>query len=197
MKARTAKILRNTKETQISLEINLDGKGEYDVQTGIPFFDHMLSLFSKHSLVDLKVKATGDIDVDYHHTVEDTGLALGMAFKKALSDKAGINRYGFFILPMDETLVRTAIDFGGRPFLVYDLGANEGRVRDFNVSLCREFFQAFANEAGANLHIRLEYGDEPHHVAEAAFKSFARAVMAAVEENPRLRGAIPSTKGSI
>lgn len=197
MKARTAKILRNTKETQISLEINLDGKGEYDVQTGIPFFDHMLSLFSKHSLVDLRVKATGDIDVDYHHTVEDTGLALGMAFKMALSDKAGINRYGFFILPMDETLVRTAIDFGGRPFLVYDLGANEGRVRDFNVSLCREFFQAFANEAGANLHIRLEYGDEPHHVAEAAFKSFARAVMAAVEENPRLRGAIPSTKGSI
>lgn len=197
MKKRTAEIKRDTKETQIEIKLNLDGSGTYKIETGIPFFDHMLSLFARHGLFDLEIKAHGDIDVDYHHTVEDTGIALGQAFKKALSDKAGINRYGFFILPMDETLVRTAIDFGGRPYLVYDLGDTEARVRDFNVSLCREFFQAFANEASANLHIKLEHGGEPHHVAEAAFKSFARAACAAVAENARLNGEIPSTKGVI
>ena len=197
MKKRTAEIKRDTKETQIEIKLNLDGSGTYKIETGIPFFDHMLSLFARHGLFDLEIKAHGDIDVDYHHTVEDTGIALGQAFKKALSDKAGINRYGFFILPMDETLVRTAIDFGGRPYLVYDLGDTDARVRDFNVSLCREFFQAFANEASANLHIKLEHGGEPHHVAEAAFKSFARAACAAVAENARLNGEIPSTKGVI
>jgi len=197
MKKRTAEIKRDTKETQIEIKLNLDGSGKYEVDTGIPFFDHMLSLFARHGLFDLEIRAHGDIDVDYHHTVEDTGIALGQAFKKALGDKAGINRYGFFILPMDETLVRTAIDFGGRPYLVYDLGDTDARVRDFNVSLCREFFQAFANEAAANLHIKLEYGGEPHHVAEAAFKSFARATCAAVSENARLNGEIPSTKGVI
>lgn len=197
MKDRTAEIKRDTKETQIEINLNLDGRGQYSIETGIPFFDHMLSLFARHGLFDLRIKAHGDIDVDYHHTVEDTGIALGQAFKKALGDKAGINRYGFFILPMDETLVRTAIDFGGRPYLVYDLGDTDARVRDFNVSLCREFFQAFANEASANLHIKLEHGGEPHHVAEAAFKSFARAACAAVAENARLDGEIPSTKGVI
>ena len=197
MKDRTAEIKRNTKETQIEIKLNLDGSGAYKMETGVPFFDHMLSLFARHGLFDLQIKAHGDIDVDYHHTVEDTGIVLGQAFKKALGDKAGINRYGFFILPMDETLVRTAIDFGGRPYLVYALGDSDARVRDFNVSLCREFFQAFANEASANLHIKLEHGGEPHHVAEAAFKSFARAACMAVAENARLNGEIPSTKGVI
>ena len=170
MKPRTSKIVRKTKETDISLELNVDGSGVYEVGTQIPFFDHMLELFSRHGLFDLKIAATGDVDVDYHHTVEDVGIVLGRAFREALGDKAGIRRYGFFILPMDETLVRVALDLSNRPVLVYDLGDKDARVRDFNVSLCREFFQAFANEAGANLHIKLEYGGEPHHVAEAAFK---------------------------
>ncbi len=197
MKNRTAKITRNTKETRIELEINIDGSGEYDVDTGIPFFDHMLELFSRHGLFDLTVRAKGDIAIDYHHTVEDAGIVLGQALKKAVGDKAGINRYGFFLLPMDEALVRTAVDLCNRPVLVYELGALDSRVRDFNVSLLREFFQAFANEAGANLHIKLLCGDEPHHVAEAAFKCFAKALCMAVERNPRLAGKLPSTKGSL
>lgn len=176
MDNRTAKIVRNTKETQIELEINLDGSGNYEVETGIPFFNHMLELFARHGLFDLKIRARGDIDIDYHHTVEDVGIVLGRAVKKAVGDKAGMNRYGFFILPMDEVLVRVVIDLSNRPILVYNLGSLEARVRDFNVSLCREFFQAFANEAGANLHVNLEYGDEPHHIAEGAFKCFAKAL---------------------
>ena len=187
MKPRTSKIVRKTKETDISLELNVDGSGTYEVSTQIPFFDHMLELFSRHGLFDLKIAATGDVDVDYHHTVEDVGIVLGRAFREALGDKAGIRRYGFFILPMDETLVRVALDLSNRPVLVYDL----------NVSLCREFFQAFANEAGANLHIKLEYGGEPHHVAEAAFKCFAKALRNATEIDPRLNGALPTTKGAI
>lgn len=197
MKDRKAKIVRNTKETQIELEINLDGSGEYDIETGIPFFNHMLELFARHGLFDLKIKASGDIDIDYHHTVEDVGIVLGQAVKKAVADKAGINRYGFFILPMDETLVRVALDLCNRPILVCELGDACSRVRDFNVSLLKEFFQAFANEAGANLHVKLEYGSEPHHVAEAAFKCFAKALCMSVSVNPRLGGKIPSTKGSI
>ncbi len=195
--SRTSKITRNTKETRISLELDLDGSGKYEVETGIPFFNHMLELFARHGLFNLKVKAEGDIAIDYHHTVEDVGIVLGRAFKAAVGDKTGMDRYGFFILPMDEVLVRVAIDFSNRPVLVYDLGSRDGRVRDFNVSLCREFFQAFANEAGANLHIKLEYGDEPHHIAEGAFKCFARALSAAVAINPRLGGSIPTTKGLI
>ena len=197
MNARTSKIVRKTKETDISLELNVDGSGVYEVGTQIPFFDHMLELFSRHGLFDLKIAATGDVDVDYHHTVEDVGIVLGRAFREALGDKAGIRRYGFFILPMDETLVRVALDLSNRPVLVYDLGDKDARVRDFNVSLCREFFQAFANEAGANLHIKLEYGGEPHHVAEAAFKCFAKALRNAAEIDPRLNGALPTTKGAI
>ena len=197
MKNRTAKIVRNTKETQIELEINLDGSGEYDVETGIPFFNHMLELFARHGLFDLKIRAAGDIDIDYHHTVEDVGIVLGQAVKRAVGGKAGMNRYGFFILPMDEVLVRTAIDLSNRPILIYDLGSLDSRVRDFNVSLCREFFQAFANESGANLHIKLEYGDEPHHVAEGAFKCFAKALSMSVAIDPRRGGKIPTTKGSI
>ncbi len=197
MDNRTAKIVRNTKETQIELEINLDGSGNYEVETGIPFFNHMLELFARHGLFDLKIKAKGDIDIDYHHTVEDVGIVLGQAVKKAVGDKAGMNRYGFFILPMDEVLVRVVIDLSNRPILVYNLGSLEARVRDFNVSLCREFFQAFANEAGANLHVNLEYGDEPHHIAEGAFKCFAKALSMSVAIDSRRGGMIPSTKGSI
>ena len=197
MKNRTAKIVRNTKETQIELELNLDGSGKYDIETGIPFFNHMLELFTRHGVFDITIRAKGDIEIDYHHTVEDVGIVLGQAFKQAVGDKAGMNRYGFFILPMDETLVRIAVDLSNRPILVYDLGNSDGRARDFNVSLCKEFFQAFANEAGANLHVKLEYGEEPHHIAEGAFKCFAKALNSAVAINPRLEGQIPSTKGSI
>ena len=197
MKKRTAKIIRNTKETQIELEINLDGKGDYNIDTGIPFFNHMLELFARHGLFDLNIKAVGDIEIDYHHTVEDVGIVLGQAVKQAVGNKAGMNRYGFFLLPMDEVLVRVVLDLSNRPILVYDLGSLEGRVRDFNVSLCREFFQAFANEAGANLHVKLLYGDEPHHVAEGAFKCFAKALCSAVSIDPRRGDNIPSTKGSI
>ncbi len=195
MKNRTSNITRNTTETQISLLLDIDGSGKYDIETGIPFFNHMLELFARHGLFDLKIKAAGDVDIDYHHTVEDVGIVLGQAFKQALGDKAGINRYGFFILPMDEVLVRVALDLSNRPVLVYDLGRIDARVRDFNVSLCREFFQAFANEVGANLHVKLEYGDEPHHIAEGAFKCFARALNVAVSHNPKLGQALPSTKG--
>ena len=197
MKKREAKIRRNTKETQIALELNLDGSGKYDIETGIPFFNHMLELFARHGIFDLKIRAAGDIEIDYHHTVEDVGIVLGQAFKQAVGDKAGMNRYGFFILPMDETLVQVAVDLCNRPILVYDMRDHDSRVRDFNVSLCREFFQAFANEAGANLHIKLVYGDEPHHMAEAAFKCFAKAMNMAVAINPRLEGQIPTTKGAI
>lgn len=197
MKNRTAKISRNTSETKIELEINLDGCGKYAVDTGIPFFNHMLELFARHGLFDLKLKAMGDIDIDYHHTVEDVGIVLGQAVKKAVGDKAGMNRYGFFILPMDETLVRVAIDLCNRPILVCDLGSQESRVRDFNISLLNEFFQAFANEAGANLHIKLEYGTEPHHIAEAAFKCFAKALSMSTAIDPRRGGAKPTTKGVI
>ena len=197
MNQRSAKIVRNTKETQIELEINLDGAGNYEIDTGIPFFNHMLELFARHGLFDLKIKAVGDIDIDYHHTVEDVGIVLGQAVKKAVGDKAGMNRYGFFILPMDEVLVRAVIDLSNIPILGYNLGGYDARVRDFNVSLCREFFQAFANEAGANLHIKLEYGDEPHHIAEGAFKCFAKALSMSVAKDPRRGANIPSTKGSI
>lgn len=197
MKNRTAKISRNTSETKIELEINLDGCGKYEVDTGIPFFNHMLELFARHGLFDLKLKARGDIDIDYHHTVEDVGIVLGQAVRQAVADKAGMNRYGFFILPMDETLVRVAVDLCNRPILVCDLGSPESRVRDFNVSLLNEFFQAFANEAGANLHIKLEYGSEPHHIAEAAFKCFAKALSMSTSIDPRRGEMKPTTKGLI
>lgn len=193
---RIAKIERNTQETQISLEINLDGGGNYSVDTQIPFFDHMLSLFARHGLFDLNLKSRGDVDVDYHHSVEDVGIVLGQTVKCALADKLGINRYGFFILPMDETLVRVALDLSNRPYLVYNAKCCDS-VRDFNVWLCKEFFQAFANEAGANLHIDLLRGDEPHHIAEGIFKCFAKALSMAVAIDPRREGKLPSTKGKL
>jgi imidazoleglycerol-phosphate dehydratase len=186
---------RKTAETEIFLRINLDGRGDAAVSTGIPFFDHMLTLFAKHGLFDLEVKATGDVEVDYHHTVEDVGIALGEAIKSALGDKAGIRRYGFFILPMDECLGRIAVDLGNRPLLVYDAPGAGLYVRDFGLLLVKEFCRGFANSLGANLHVRVEYGEEPHHIAECIFKCLARALDHASEIDPRSGGQLPSTKG--
>lgn len=194
-KARTAKLTRNTKETRIQAELNIDGSGESSIDTGIPFFDHMLTLLARHALFDLTVKADGDIDVDYHHTVEDTGIVLGQLVKEALAEKKGIRRYGFFLLPMDECLARVAIDLSNRQAFVYKVEAADTMVRDFNIGLVKEFFQAFANEACCNLHVNLEYGEEPHHVAESIFKSFARALDSATQIDPRLGDSIPTTKG--
>jgi imidazoleglycerol-phosphate dehydratase len=196
-KARTAKLTRNTKETRIQAELNIDGSGESSIDTGIPFFDHMLTLLARHGLFDLTVKADGDIDVDYHHTVEDTGIVLGQLVKEALAEKKGIRRYGFFLLPMDECLARVAIDLSNRQAFVYKVEAADTMVRDFNIGLVKEFFQAFANEACCNLHVNLEYGKEPHHVAESIFKSFARALDSATQIDPRLGDSIPTTKGML
>ncbi len=194
---RKVNVSRKTAETAIDLTLQVDGSGHSKVDTKIPFFDHMLTLFARHGLFDLRVKCDGDIDVDYHHSVEDVGLVLGDAFKRALGDKAGIRRYGFFILPMDEALARVAVDIGGRPHLVYQVESPTMYIRDFNLILVKEFCRAFSNALGANLHVRLEYGEEPHHVAEAIFKCLARAMDAATQVDPRAAGAIPSTKGTL
>lgn len=194
---RIASLTRNTKETQITMELAIDGNGVSEIETGIPFLDHMLTLFARHGFFDLKLKATGDIDVDYHHTVEDTGIVLGQVLKQALGEKRGIRRYGYFLLPMDESLARVALDLSNRPAFVYKVDYKDAMVRDFSIGLVKEFFQAFANEAGCNLHINLEYGEEPHHIAEAIFKGFARALDSATTIDPRLGDAIPSTKGSL
>ncbi len=193
---RTAEITRKTRETNISLSLDLDGSGKADISTGIPFFDHMLELFARHSLVDLSVKADGDIAVDYHHTVEDVGLVLGTALDRALGERRGIRRYGFFLLPMDEALVRVAIDLGGRPFLVYSANCPRTHVRDFDIQLFEEFFRALAMTARLNLHAAHLYGAEAHHAAEGLFKGFARALRMAVEPDPRETG-VPSTKGAL
>jgi len=194
---RQATIRRDTAETKINLTVNLDGQGTSEISTGVAFFDHMLTLFSRHALIDLKLKADVDTDVDYHHTVEDVGIVLGQAIKEALGDKAGIRRYGFFILPMDETLARCVIDLSNRPMMVYQVEITNYMVKDFNIALVREFFQGFANALGCNLHLKLEYGEEPHHIAEALFKAFARALRAAVEIDARQGGRVPSTKGTL
>jgi len=194
---RIGEVSRETNETCVNISLNLDGEGKGEINTGAPFFDHMLELFARHGFFDLSVDARGDVEVDYHHLVEDAGLALGQAVRKALGNRAGITRYGFFVLPMDETLVTVSLDLSNRPYLVYNAEPPVTFVRDFNVNLFKEFFQAFANEAGANLHVRLEYGEEPHHVVEAVFKGFARALDAATRYEPRLGGAIPSTKGTL
>lgn len=195
--SRTVTVSRKTAETNIELTLGVDGTGVSRIATGVPFFDHILTLFAKHGLFDLQVKCDGDIDVDYHHTVEDVGLVLGYAFKQALGDKAGIRRYGFFLLPMDESLARIAVDIGGRPHLVYSADAPTMFVRDFNIILVKEFCRAFSNALGANLHVQLIYGEEPHHVAEAIFKCLARALDGATSIDPRTAGALPSTKGVI
>jgi imidazoleglycerol-phosphate dehydratase len=194
---RVANITRRTAETDIVLSLAIDGRGSSQIDTGVPFFDHMLTLFAKHGLFDLTVKAKGDVEVDYHHTVEDVGLVLGQAFKEALGDKLGIRRYGFFILPMDESLARVVVDVGGRPHLVYSADAPTMFIRDFNLILVKEFCRAFSNALGANLHVQLVYGEEPHHVAEAIFKCLARALDHATQIDPRAADQLPSTKGKI
>lgn len=196
-KNRTAKIERKTNETNIQAEINLDGIGNHEIDTGIPFFDHMLTLFAKHGLFDLSIKAKGDIDIDYHHTVEDIGIVLGQLLKQAISNKEGIRRYGFFLLPMDESLSRVAIDLSNRQSFVYKVDCKDVMVKDFSIGLIKEFFQAFANEACCNLHINLEYGEEPHHISESIFKAFARALDVATQIDPRLGNNIPTTKGTL
>lgn len=194
---RVATVVRKTAETDITLTLAIDGRGAAKIDTGVPFFDHMLTLFAKHGLFDLGVKATGDVAVDYHHTVEDVGLVLGQAFKEALGDKLGLRRYGFFLLPMDESLARVVVDIGGRPHLVYEANPPTMFVRDFNIVLVKEFCRAFSNALGANLHVKLEYGEEPHHVAEAIFKGLGRALDAATQIDPRAADLLPSTKGKI
>ncbi len=196
-KARIGNISRKTAETDISVNLTIDGQGEGKIDTGIPFFDHMLTLFAKHGLFDLEVKARGDVAVDYHHTVEDVGIVLGEAFKTALGEKIGLKRYGFFVLPMDEALARVVVDLGGRPHLVYEVSAPTMFVRDFNLALVKEFFRAFANTVGANVHVKLVYGEEPHHVVEAVFKCFARALDVACQIEPRAADRLPSTKGTL
>lgn len=194
---RKATLTRKTAETDIALALAIDGRGRSQIATGVPFFDHMLTLFAKHGLFDLEVSCKGDVDVDYHHTVEDVGLVLGDAFKQALGDKLGIRRYGFFLLPMDESLARVVVDIGGRPHLVYEAEPPTMFVRDFNIVLVKEFCRAFSNALGCNLHVKLEYGEEPHHVAEAIFKGLARALDLATQVDPRAAGQLPSTKGRI
>ena len=198
MSKRTAQIKRVTGETNIEMKLAVDGSGRSKITTGIPFFDHMLTLFTKHALFDLDVRAKGDTQVDFHHTVEDAGIVLGQALAKALGDKKGLVRYGHFLLPMDETLVRVALDFSARPLLVWRApkGINLNRLKagDFPAQLTVEFLRAFAQEAGLTLHVEVLYSSETHHLIEAVFKGVARAVEQAVRRDPRVKG-IPSTKG--
>ena len=193
---RKATVKRNTKETKISLSLDLDGSGKGTIDTGIGFFNHMLELLKKHALIDLTVKADGDLDVDYHHTVEDVGLVFGQALNQALGDRKGITRYGFASIPMDEALCETSIDLGGRPFVVFVSGKKHMMIRDFEVKLLEEFFRAVSVEGRLNIHLREIYGDEAHHVCEGVFKSFARALRQAAAKDPREKG-IPSSKGKI
>jgi imidazoleglycerol-phosphate dehydratase len=191
---RTSHILRNTKETQIDLLLNIDGHGKADIFTGIPFFDHMLDLVTRHSGFDLRLSATGDLDVDQHHTVEDVGIALGEALNTALRNKRGILRAGYFLMPMDETLAVAAVDLGGRPFCAVNAKFSATRVGEFQTELVEDFFQGFAQAARANVHLRVLYGRSSHHKVEALFKAFARALRFAVSRDKRLRNVLPSTK---
>ena len=197
---RIAKVTRKTSESSVELELNLDGSGVSDIETTVPFFNHLLTAFSKHSLIDLKVKASGDTDIDVHHTVEDVAIVLGQALKEALGDKAGISRYGDSLVPLDEALARAVVDISGRPYLVHD-GEPAGFEYHligghFTGSMVRHAFEAIAHNAGITLHVSLLGGRDAHHIAEAQFKAFARALRAAVELDPRVQG-IPSTKGSL
>lgn len=191
---RIATLNRKTRETDIALRLNLDGTGAYSIDTGIGFFDHMLELFSRHALIDLDLRCVGDLRVDYHHTVEDVGLALGTALDQALGDRRGIRRYGFFMLPMDDARADVAVDLGGRPFLVWKIAHPERLIRDFNVQLLEEFMRALCVNARMNLHVVQPYGAEVHHAYEAVFKGLARAMRMAVEPDPRDHG-LPSSKG--
>jgi imidazoleglycerol-phosphate dehydratase len=192
---RQASLTRNTKETQIQADLRIEGQGTYEISTGIRFLDHMLELFSKHGGFDLKLTAKGDLDVDQHHTVEDVGIVLGDLFTKALSDRRGINRAGYFVQTMDESLAVVAIDLGGRPALVYDQQVNVVHVGDLQTELLQDFFEGFANHAGANVHAKVLYGRSNHHKIEAIFKCFARALRYACSTDERLKDQLPSTKG--
>ncbi len=194
---RSATITRQTAETDISVTINLDGTGSYDNQTGIGFFDHMLDQLARHSLIDMTIRATGDLHIDDHHTVEDTGIALGQALAQALGDKRGIVRYGSCLLPMDDAQVRTALDLSARPYLIWNVALPTAQIGSFDTELVREFFTAFATHGGITLHVDMLHGLNSHHIAEATFKSVARALRQAVETDPRKADAIPSTKGAL
>lgn len=194
---RSANIERNTAETTISVAVNLDGTGTYDNQTGVGFFDHMLDQLARHSLIDMTISAKGDYHIDDHHTVEDTGIALGQALAQALGDKKGIRRYGACLLPMDDALVRCALDLSARPFLIWNADLPTAKIGTFDCELVREFFQALSTHGGITLHIDALHGINSHHIAEATFKSVARALREAVEVDPRTSGAIPSTKGAL
>lgn len=196
MTPRRAQIERNTNETRIRLDLNIDGRGASTVATKIPFFDHMLTLFARHGLVDLDLHADGDIDVDFHHTVEDTGIVLGQAYARALGEKRGIRRYGHAYLPMDETLTRVVVDFSGRPYLAYRVPESVHAIGAFGFQLVEEFLRAFSVHAGCNLHVEILYGRDAHHMAESIFKGLARAVECACQIDPRVEG-VPSTKGSL
>jgi len=194
---RTATISRSTKETSIDVTVNLDGSGVYSISTGIGFLDHMLEQLSRHSLIDLKVKAVGDLHIDQHHTTEDTGIAIGEAIAKALGDKAGIRRYGDALSPMDETLTRVALNISGRPFLVWNSSFSQTRLGEMDTELFSHWFHSFAGGAGLTLHVETLYGHNNHHIIESAFKGLARALRTAVEIDPRKAGSIPSTKGML
>ena len=194
---RTAKVNRKTKETNISCEINIDGTGQNDVSTGIGFFDHMLEIFSHHSLIDLKLKAEGDIHVDFHHTVEDAAYVLAEAINKAIGEKRGISRYGFFYITMDESLSRTVIDFSGRPEFVWKVNLGLKKIGEMDTELFHDFFIAFCNESKCNLHIENFYGDNNHHIIESCFKSFARSIRQALTVDERIKNIIPSSKGTL
>src|SRR6202142_1943365 len=194
---RTASITRKTKETQIAVEINLDGTGKYEVKTGVGFLDHMLEQLSRHSLMDLKLTAKGDLHIDYHHTTEDTGIAIGEAFAKALGERKGITRYGHGYIPMDETLTRVALDISGPPYFIWKVEFTKPKLGEMDTELFREWFQAFAQSAGLTLHVENIYGDNNHHIVESCYKGLARALKDALAVDPRQAALVPSTKGTL
>ena len=197
MTARTASVERNTDETQIAIQLNLDGSGQSTLKTGLPFFDHMLDQIARHGMLDLSIDAHGDLEIDAHHTVEDVGITLGQAFTKAIGDKTGIRRYGHAYIPLDEALSRAVIDFSGRPGLEFRVQFPRARVGDFDIDLTHEFFQGFVNHANVTLHIDNFAGANSHHIAETVFKAFGRALRMAIEYDERMQGIVPSTKGSL
>ncbi len=192
---RTASVARRTKETQIDVSLNLDGCGDYTVDTGIGFLDHMMEQLSRHSLIDLDLKAVGDLHIDFHHTTEDTGIAIGEAVSRALGDRKGIRRYGDALIPMDETLTRVALDCSNRPYLIWKVGFSKPKLGEMDTELFKEWFQAFAQAAGITLHVENLYGENNHHIVESCFKGLARALRSAIEPDPRKADAVPSTKG--
>ena len=193
--ARTASVARRTKETQIDVSLNLDGSGDYSVDTGIGFLDHMMEQLSRHSLIDLELKAVGDLHIDFHHTTEDTGIAIGEAVSRALGDRKGIRRYGDALIPMDETLTRVALDCSNRPYLIWKVGFSKPKLGEMDTELFKEWFQAFAQAAGITLHVENLYGENNHHIVESCFKGLARSLRSAIEPDPRKADAVPSTKG--